>query len=430
MNYQQTLSYMFTQLAMYQQVGKTAYKANLDNTITLDKLFSHPHRKYRTIHVAGTNGKGSTSHMLASILQEAGYKVGLYTSPHLVDFRERIKINGTPIGEETVVNFVKNNKDVFENIKPSFFEMTVALAFKYFAEQEIDIAVVEVGLGGRLDSTNIINPELSIITNIGLDHTDMLGDTLQLIAEEKAGIIKRNTPVVICETQSETQDIFIEKALNNLAPIVFADKNFSIKAAKFSHGKQNVSILHHNSNKVQHYTLDLQGSYQQKNLLGALQAIEILKDKDYHISSDCVLKGLANVVCNTGLLGRWQILSSNPLVICDTGHNADGLKQIVTQINSTPHQTFHMVLGMVNDKNIDEALGILPKNGKYYFTRASIPRALDEQELREKGKHNGLDGESYPNVKEAIEKAKANALKNDLILIGGSTFIVAEALSL
>lgn len=428
MDYQQTLAYLFTQLAMYQQIGKAAYKANLDNTITLDKLFSHPHRKFKTLHVAGTNGKGSTSHMLASVLQEAGYKVGLYTSPHLIDFRERIKVNGMPIDKDTVVEFVEENKNTFETIKPSFFEMTVALAFKYFAEQKVDIAIVEVGLGGRLDSTNIISPELSIITNIGLDHTDMLGNTLELIAAEKAGIIKPNTSVVICETQPEVKNIFIEKAHVNSAPIVFADQQYSIKTATLSNSKQEISVLHHSSGKLNLYKLDLLGNYQQKNILGVLQAIETLKDNGFQIDNTSILKGLANVVCNTGLLGRWQVLSTSPTVICDTGHNTEGLKLVVNQINSTPHRAFHMVIGMVNDKNIDEALKVLPKDGHYYFTRASIPRSLDGQELLEKAKRFGLRGETYPNVKEAIRKAKDNALENDLILIGGSTFIVAEAL--
>ena len=428
MNYQQTLNYLFTQLAMYQQIGKAAYKANLDNTITLDNLFSHPHRKFKTIHVAGTNGKGSTSHMLASVLQEVGYKVGLYTSPHLIDFRERIKVNGTPIDEETVVEFVENNKIIFETIKPSFFEMTVALAFKYFAEQKVDIAIVEVGLGGRLDSTNIISPELSIITNIGLEHTDMLGNTLELIAAEKGGIIKPNTPVVICETQLEVKDIFSKIAHANSAPILFADQQYYIKEAALSNNKQEISVLNHSSDKLLLYKLDLLGSYQQKNILGVLQAIELLNSKGYSIDQTSILKGMANVVTNTGLLGRWQILSTNPTVVCDTGHNAEGLKEVVYQINNTPHQNFHMVIGMVNDKNIDEALKVLPKNGIYYFTRASIPRSLNEQELLEKAKVFGLNGKAYPNVKEAVNEAKYNALENDLILIGGSTFIVAEAL--
>ncbi|MDD2548669.1 MAG: bifunctional folylpolyglutamate synthase/dihydrofolate synthase [Bacteroidales bacterium] len=430
MDYQQTLSYLFTQLAMYQRVGKIAYKANLNNTLALDNLFSHPHKNFKTVHVAGTNGKGSTSHMLASILQNAGYKVGLYTSPHLVDFRERIKINGIPIDKDTVIDFVEKNKSIFATMKPSFFEMTVALAFKYFAEQEVDIAVVEVGLGGRLDSTNIISPELSVITNIGLDHTDMLGDTLELIAAEKAGIIKPNTPVVICETQPETQNIFIKIAHDNSAPIAFADQNYRVKTATLTNGKQELSILHQDSNQTHRYKLDLLGSYQQKNFLGILQAVKILKRKGYDLDNGHILEGVANVIKNTGLLGRWQILGTQPAVVCDMGHNAEGLKHVVNQINSTPHQTFHMVMGMVNDKNIDEALKVLPSVGKYYFTRAKIPRSLDEQELLEKAKHLGLHGESYPNVEEALRSAKNNALEDDLIVIGGSTFIVAEVLSL
>jgi dihydrofolate synthase/folylpolyglutamate synthase len=429
MNYQQTLEYLFSQLPMYQRVGKAAYKADLNNTLALDKYFSHPHKQFRSIHIAGTNGKGSTSHMLCSILMEAGYKVGLYTSPHLLDFRERIKINGNAISEKEVITFVAANKQVFEEIKPSFFEMTVALAFKYFADQKVDIAVVEVGLGGRLDSTNIVEPDLSIITNIGLDHTDLLGDTLRKIAIEKAGIIKPNTPVVISELQEEIQDIFLNKAKVCNAPLTFASTNFVIKKSTMKSGCQDLDIRNVKQGQTTKYKLDMLGHYQGKNIAGVLASTEILAMLGYEISKSHISKGLENVIRNTGIMGRWQIIGRNPLVICDTGHNLDGISVIVSQISSTPHKNLHMVIGMVGDKNIDGVLQILPKNARYYFTRPSIPRGLDEKILAEKGKLVQLKGNEYPNVKNAIEAATSMASPDDLIFIGGSTFTVADALA-
>lgn len=429
MNYQQTLEYLFSQLPMYQRVGKAAYKADLNNTLALDMYFSHPHKQFRSIHIAGTNGKGSTSHMLCSILMEAGYKVGLYTSPHLLDFRERIKVNGHAIGEKEVIDFVDKNKHIFEEINPSFFEMTVALAFKYFADQKVDIAVVEVGLGGRLDSTNIIEPDLSIITNIGLDHTDLLGDTLKKIAIEKAGIIKPNTPVVISELQEEIKDIFVNKAKECSAPLTFASSNFVIKKSTMKNGYQELDITNDKYGHTTKYELDMLGHYQSKNIAGVLASTEILATLGYEISKSHISKGLKNVITNTGIMGRWQIIGHNPLTICDTGHNLDGISVIVSQISRTPHKNLHMVIGMVGDKNIDGILQILPKNARYYFTRPSIPRGLDEKILAEKGKLIGLKGSEFPNVKNAIEAATRMASPDDLVFIGGSTFIVADALA-
>jgi dihydrofolate synthase / folylpolyglutamate synthase len=431
MNYQETLSYLFSQLPMYQRIGKAAYKADLNNTLALDEYFNHPHKKYKTIHIAGTNGKGSTSHMIASVLMASGYKVGLYTSPHLKDFRERIRINGDMITEEYVIDFVEKHRLIFEKIKPSFFEMTVAMAFEYFANQEVDVAVIEVGLGGRLDSTNIISPILSIITNIGLDHTDLLGDTIEQIAAEKAGIIKENTPIIISQTQPEVIEVFIEKAQENDAPIIFADEQYYVELLNSTDPtKQEFRIENRENGEKTTVSLDLLGNYQGANLPGVLASFDLLYQEGFKINQSDIIKGLSNVIEKTGLLGRWQVLSQSPLTICDTGHNLDGISHIVTQISDTPHKNLHMVIGMVADKNIDGILSILPKNAKYYFTKASIPRALDQNELAKRAFEHGLNGISVPNVKDAIAEAKKNAESNDLIFIGGSTFIVADALIL
>jgi dihydrofolate synthase/folylpolyglutamate synthase len=412
---------------MYQRVGKAAYKANLNNTISLDKHFGYPHKKFKTIHIAGTNGKGSVSHMLASILMEAGYKVGLYTSPHLIDFRERIRVNGEMVDENFVVDFVGVNRFFFEEIKPSFFEMTVAMAFDYFAKQMVDVAVVEVGLGGRLDSTNIINPVLSIITNIGLDHTDLLGNTLELIAAEKAGIIKPNTPVIISQSQPEVKGIFEKTAMDMGSQIYFADHIIQI---------QRIGI---NDKGFQEYTcnpdldinplsIDLLGNYQENNLKGVLAAIQILNEKNFSILPKHIKNGLSKTTKNTGLMGRWQIIGISPLMICDTGHNVHGLSETVKQLTSLDFIKLHIVIGMVGDKDIDGMLELLPKKATYYFTRASIPRAYNEYDLANKANAYGLIGNVFPTVKVAINQAKQNANPNDLIFIGGSTFIVADAL--
>ncbi|MGE0077259.1 MAG: folylpolyglutamate synthase/dihydrofolate synthase family protein [Bacteroidales bacterium] len=425
MNYKETLEYLFSQLPMFQRLGKAAYKADLGNTLLLDEYFNHPHKKFKSIHVAGTNGKGSTSHMLASILQKAGYKVGLYTSPHLKDFRERIRINGEMIPENIVVEFVAKHKDIFERIKPSFFEMTVALAFDYFANEQIDIAVVEVGLGGRLDSTNIITPLLSIITNIGLDHTDLLGNTLPKIAAEKAGIIKPGISAIVSQFQPEIAKIFEDKAIENSTRLTFAENVYRIENISYDNDMQVISIK--NGNEINEWHLDLMGSYQQYNLPGVLAAIDSLKSLGYNISNQTIDIGLRTVQQSTGLMGRWQKLNNSPKIYCDTGHNVDGIIQVIEQIKRTPHQNLHMVIGMVGDKNIDGMLALLPKNATYYFTRASIPRALEQTELQKRATNFGLNGNSFPSVNEALNAAKQNANLNDLIFIGGSTFIVAEA---
>jgi dihydrofolate synthase / folylpolyglutamate synthase len=430
MTYHETLEWLFNQLPMYQREGKAAYKDNLDNTLALDNYFHHPHTKFKLIHVAGTNGKGSVSYMLASVLQEAGYKVGLYTSPHLKDFRERIKINGEVIPKNYVVEFFDQHRGIIEKIQPSFFEMTVALAFDYFAQNNIDIAVVEVGMGGRLDSTNIIQPELSVITNIGLDHTQFLGDTLKKIAQEKAGIIKERTPVVVGETHPETEPVFLATAKQKNAEIYFADQNYFIDYAMQSVDFKPVFNIKDEKGDIvfRDLKIDLGGDYQQKNLLTVLTAVKILKKIEFLIHDNHLYNGLSNVVKNTGLLGRWQVLNNKPLTIADTGHNSEGLSSIFEQIKQTPHKHLHVVFGVVNDKNIEKVLRILPRQATYYFTRANIPRALDEKVLAEKAMFAGLKGETYPNVQIALANAKKNAADNDLIFIGGSTFVVAEVL--
>lgn len=405
MNYQQTLDYLFSQLPMFQRVGASAYKADLNNTIELCKLLHHPEKNFKSIHIAGTNGKGSTSHMLASILQEAGYKVGLYTSPHLKDFRERIKINGEMISEQEVVDFVIKHQSEFEQINLSFFEWTVGLAFDYFSKKQVDIAVIETGLGGRLDSTNVITPLVSVITNIGKDHTQFLGETLAKIASEKAGIIKENIPIIIGETQQETQQVFIDKALEKSAKIFFADKIITTN-----------------------YESDLKGIYQEKNKKTVLAAIQQLMINGFSIAEENIKNGLLNVVKNTGLLGRWQILSENPLTICDTGHNEAGINEVLKQISLTKHNHLHFVFGAVNDKEIDSILSMLPKNATYYFCQAKIPRALDVNVLYTKAKKIELKGNPYDSVENAIKQAKSNASVNDLVFVGGSTFVVAEAI--
>jgi len=409
---------------MFQRIGSAAYKANLDNTITICKLFNNPENKFRSIHVAGTNGKGSTSHLLASILQSAGLKVGLYTSPHLKDFRERIKINGEYISQQYIVDFVKKYKADFERIQPSFFEMTVGLAFDYFADQKVDIAVIEVGLGGRLDSTNVITPELSIITNISFDHVNLLGDTLEKIAIEKAGIIKQGIPVIIGESQPESKPVFIQKAKQQNAPIVFADEKY--KALNVHHVVQNKLFLAMDIEKYSNLQCELTGFYQQKNIATVLCATDILNTKGFNLSEEIIRTGIKNVVTQTGLLGRWQVLSIQPLVIADTGHNEAGIKEVLNQIRHTPHDQLHFVLGMVNDKDISKILQLLPKDAIYYFCKAQIPRALDAGELALQAKNAELKGEVFGSVAEAFNAAKSRAQKNDLVFVGGSTFTVAE----
>lgn len=430
MNYSETLDYLYTQLPMFQRIGSVAYKANLDNTLAICELLGNPEKKFKSIHIAGTNGKGSTSHYLASILQSAGLKVGLYTSPHLKDFRERIKINGEMIPEQYVVDLVEKHKNSFEKIQPSFFEMTVGLAFDYFASQEVDIAVIEVGLGGRLDSTNVISPLCSVITNISFDHSAILGDTLEKIAEEKAGIIKAKTPVIIGETQTTIKNIFIEKAKQLDAPIRFASEQY--KAFNVGHMHHDelflaMDILGPEQTVCYHLESELLGLYQQKNIPAVLCTVDLLNDLGFHISKKNVAEGIKKVVTQTGLLGRWQVLSENPFVVADCGHNEAGIKEVVGQIKATPHRKLHFVLGMVNDKDISTILGLLPKEARYYFCKADIPRALNADELAKQAKGKGLNGNVYGSVKAALEAAKSEAHPNDLVMVGGSTFTVAEA---
>ncbi|RZW46428.1 MAG: bifunctional folylpolyglutamate synthase/dihydrofolate synthase [Flavobacteriaceae bacterium] len=406
MNYQDTVQWMFSQLPMYQNKGISAYKSDLTNSLKLAAYLGHPETKFKSVHVAGTNGKGSTSHMLASILQEAGYNVGLYTSPHLKDFRERIKLNGQCISKNYVIGFIKKHKAFFEENQLSFFEMTVGLAFDYYAKKNVDIAIIEVGLGGRLDSTNIIDPELAIITNIGLDHTQFLGNTLASIAKEKAGVIKPNVPVVIGVTQAETASIFKEIAKQNNSKITFADK------------KQKGIKL--NS--------DLKGNYQIHNLRTTVMAVEVLNDHGFKISKKHQKLGLMNVIVNTGLRGRWQLLESSPKIICDTAHNREGLTYTMQQLNEEIFKNLHLVLGFVNDKNLDGLLDLFPRSGQYYFCKPKIERGMDATILKKTFEKSGLIGKVYNSVEEALKMAKENADKNDLIYVGGSTFVVSEIL--
>ncbi len=422
--YQEVLDYLFSQLPMYQRTGKVAYKANLNNTLKLDEYFHHPHQSYKTIHVAGTNGKGSVSHCLASILQEAGLRVGLYTSPHLKDFRERIKINGSTIEESEVIDFVEQHKAIIQEVKPSFFEMTVAMAFDHFKRKKVDIAVIEVGLGGRLDSTNIIKPICSVITNIGLDHVALLGDSIAKIAVEKAGIIKGNIPVVIGETSIVTKPVFVEKSNEVGADIYFADEEYDIPVAMNSvRNTQILKVYRNNSVEYEDLELDLLGHYQKKNIKTVLKTIEIL---DIDISEKQIRDGFSKVVKNTGLLGRWQILGANPAVICDTGHNEEGVREIMQQIKKTAYKQLNVIWGMVNDKDISTVLALLPKDAKYYWVKPNIPRGMEAEVLQNEAQLCGLVGECFNSVREALENAKKSSCSNDLIFIGGSTFVVAE----
>ncbi|MBN1253210.1 MAG: bifunctional folylpolyglutamate synthase/dihydrofolate synthase [Bacteroidales bacterium] len=427
MDYNETIKFLFESLPMFQRVGNAAYKANLDNTLALDNYLKNPHKQFKSIHIAGTNGKGSTSHMIASVLQQSGYKVGLYTSPHLKDFRERIKINGLEISKDYIVDFVNENMSFFDKIKPSFFEMTVALAFSYFADNKIDIAVVETGMGGRLDSTNIIKPELSVITNISKDHTQFLGDTIEKIAIEKAGIIKEKTSVVIGETNIESKNVFVEKSKENNADIFFADQLFKIDYSMNTiDEKQSFNVYKSNKLVLENLKIDLLGNYQKHNLKTALSCIDILNKKGYNLSKQNIYSGFENIKLNTGLNGRWQILGRNPRIVGDTGHNEAGIREVVEQIKKTPYKELHMIIGVVNDKNIENILSLLPKEAVYYFTKANIPRALDEKILMNEASNFNLFGESYSKVSDALKSAKKNAGENDFIFVGGSTFVVAE----
>jgi dihydrofolate synthase/folylpolyglutamate synthase len=427
LTYTETLNYLYTQLPMFTRIGAAAYKADLSNTITLCAALDNPQNKFKSIHVAGTNGKGSTSHMLASVLQEAGYKVGLYTSPHIKDFRERIKINGQKIEKQFVVHFTENIKTKITEIQPSFFEITVAMAFAYFAKQQVDIAVIEVGLGGLLDSTNVIIPELCVITNIGLDHTNLLGTTLPEIATQKAGIIKASVPVVISQTQEETERVFTNKALEKNTSIFFADKVMEVIGMDSATiGLQKMKVVNTAKMSITNYELDILGKYQQKNVKGVLLALEILQQYNWNISAQNIVDGLKNIKNNTGLMGRFDMLETSPMLIADVAHNADGITEVLAQIKNIPHNNLHIITGFVADKAVDKVLALFPKNANYYFTQANIPRALLKENLQETAKQYQLNGEVYNNVNTALQAAKANASKEDIILICGSFFIIAE----
>jgi dihydrofolate synthase / folylpolyglutamate synthase len=429
MNYKETIEFLYSQLPAYHRVGKAAYKADLMNTLELDEYFGHPHAKFRSVHIAGTNGKGSVSHMLASILQEAGYKTALYTSPHLKDFRERIKVNGEMIPEDEVVSFVEKNFSVLSSVKPSFFEMTVAMAFDFFARAGVELAVIEVGLGGRLDSTNIINPLLSVITNIGHDHMNLLGDSIEKVAVEKAGIIKKNVPVVIGENQHLTEGIFRDKAASMDSEIFFAEDLYTCVLEEPDNDTGSRSFNLRSKQKTEFGVTPLGGDYQVKNIQTVACAAAALTGS-LNISRNNFFNGIRNTVTNTGLHGRWQILGREPLTVCDTGHNLEGLEYVVRQINNTHKDTLHMVLGFVNDKELDKVLPLFPHEARYYFTRASVQRALDEKILQSEAALFGLEGESFENVARAVAEARNNARTNDMIFIGGSTFVVADALEL
>lgn len=426
MNYQETLNYLYNSAPLFQNIGQGAYKEGLENTLKLDEYFKSPHKKFKTIHIAGTNGKGSCSHTIASILQSAGYKTGLYTSPHLIDFSERIRVNGKPIDQQFVVDFVREHKHFFEPLHPSFFELTTAMAFLYFAEQQVDVAVIEVGLGGRLDCTNIITPDLSVITNISFDHIQFLGNTLADIAREKAGIIKHNIPVVIGETTEETLPVFQNKANLESANIRFAEKENHILNAKRD---TSTGGYIYQTDRYKDLKGELGGLCQTKNTNTILTAIEVLLEKGYKISENDIRKGFGNVCELTGLMGRWQKIESNPTIICDTGHNIGGIKYIAEQLSEMEYTNLHIIMGMVNDKDINGVLELLPKNAIYYFTQASVKRALPAEEVKRLANIHGLSGKSYPSVETALEEAKKKAEKNDLIFIGGSSFIVADLLT-
>ena len=443
MTYEETLDYMFSQLPMYHRIGAAAYKADIQPTVDLMAALGNPERKFKSIHVAGTNGKGSVSHFLASILQEAGYKVGLYTSPHLVDFRERIRINGQMIPHQAVVDFVENNRQTFSALGLSFFEMTVGMAFDYFATEKVDIAVVEVGMGGRLDSTNVITPLLSVITNIGLDHTQFLGDTLEKIAHEKAGIIKENVPVVIGETQVETAPVFIETAANRHAPISFADQKYRINDEC---GMMNdelmsftVDILRGNSSFLtphSSFTSQLTGEYQKKNIATVLQSVDVLRNhSSFLIPHSSLQLGLARVVTNTHLHGRWQKIGESPLTICETAHNEPGIRAMLQGVANTPHRNLHIVYGCVNDKDYRHILQLLNSSLithhpslTWYFSQPSVPRRLPVTALQSAARDLGIDGDAFQHVKQAISAARAAAAPDDLVLVTGSIFLIADAL--
>jgi dihydrofolate synthase/folylpolyglutamate synthase len=433
--YAEATTFLFNSLPMYQKIGKVAYKPDLATALAFDAYFKSPHRRYKSIHVAGTNGKGSVSHMLASVLQGAGYKVGLFTSPHLKDFRERIRVNGAPISEEDVVHFVSKHEAEIKALNPSFFEMTSALALEYFAQQRVDFAVIETGMGGRLDSTNIVSPVLSVITNVGLDHTEHLGDTLEAIAAEKAGIIKPDVPVLVGEWHRETAPVFERMAREQHAPLYYADHLLRVFRAEQRGDLQHFSLAADSTLFPFEVAIDLKGHYQQINIVTALAAINILTGKYskirrplFSISDEAMAHGLSHIVAQTGLRGRWEIIAERPLTICDTGHNAHGLAETMPQLLSLPCRRLHFIFGVVQDKDLDSMLPLLPVDAYYYFTQADLPRAMDARQLAERCMAYGLQGQVVQTVPNALKVARGNALPNDVIFVGGSTFVVAEAL--
>lgn len=426
MNYNQTIEYLFSRLPMYSRIGAAAFKKDLTNTITLCEHLDNPYKKFKSIHIAGTNGKGSVSHMLAAILQTAGYKTGLYTSPHLKDFRERIKVDGEMVKEEFIIDFTEKIKPLIEEIEPSFFEITVAMTFEYFAQQKVDIAVIEVGLGGRFDSTNIITPELSVITNIGWDHMNILGDSLEKIAFEKAGIIKPGVPVVVGEYLPETINIFEKIANEKNAPIHFASEKRNAADWKWENHELIIEVAEKDKPDHKIFHLDLQGLYQTKNLITVLEAVSELKKINFNIPDKAVSTGLQKTKKITGLHGRWELIHEHPNIILDVGHNEDGIKQIVRQIELTDHHELHIVIGVVKDKEVEKVLSLLPDSAYYYFTQSHIPRALPAVTLKQKAEKFNLKGEVYPDVNTAIRMAKSKANKDDLVIICGSVFLVGE----
>jgi dihydrofolate synthase/folylpolyglutamate synthase len=426
MNYKQTLDYLFEKLPMFTRLGAAAFKADLTNTIALCEALGNPQQKFKTIHIAGTNGKGSVSHMLAAILQTAGYKTGLYTSPHLKDFRERIKVNGELCSEQFVIDFAQQIQPKIEELEPSFFEITVAMAFEWFAQQQVDIAIIETGLGGRLDSTNIIHPELSIITNIGYDHMNLLGHTLPLIAAEKAGIIKQGTPAIIGEVLPETQPVFEQFATAQQAPLLYAQQQYYVSDWQYLRHHLEITVVHKTNDDRKTYTLDLPGIYQTKNILSIVTAIDQLRKKGWKITEEQLQHALLHVKKLTGLHGRWELVQEHPDLVLEVCHNEDGVKQMIRQLELSTYNELHLVIGMVKDKDTHKVLSLLPATAHYYFTRAQIPRALPEQELAQQASEHGLTGHTYPDVNTALQDVKLKAHAKDLVIVCGSVFLVAE----
>jgi dihydrofolate synthase/folylpolyglutamate synthase len=430
-NYASTLDYLYERLPMYHRVGRAAYKTGLENAYRLDEYFHQPHLRYPAIHVAGTNGKGSVCHMLAAVLQQAGYRVGLHTSPHLVDFRERIKVNGKPCSQKYVVDFIGKHKKIIESIRPSFFEVSVFMAFDYFERQAVDVAVIEVGMGGRLDTTNIIMPVLSVITSIGKDHTDFLGDTLGMIAAEKAGIIKTGIPVVIGESHPETAPVFDRVVREKNSVITYADRHYQIDYSLFStDGFQVFNVNREGRVFMPNLKNELLGTYQRKNTVTVLEAVDQLRKGGFAIADIDIYKGLKKVTELTGLRGRWQIMSHHPRIVLDSAHNADGMREVIKQLRETAYETLHLVISFVSDKDVRAILCQLPADARYYFTRSSVPRSMDENELKHLAGSFGLNGDSFASVEGAVQAAGIAAGPNDLILICGSMFLLGDFLSL